>query len=72
MTKKTTWSFDIRPTSQHYQRLAEQLRLAEHTQVHPALWQRRETVADRLRAMADDPQREQNVATYHALRLLLW
>ena len=66
------WNFASLPSAENYQQLAEQLCLAKHTQVHPALWQRRETVADRLRAMADDPQREQNVSAYHALRLLLW
>ena len=66
------WNFASRPSTENYQQLAEQLRLAEQTQVHPALWPRRETVADRLRVMADDPHREQHVATYNALRLLLW
>ena len=65
------WSFASRPTTENFRALAEQLRLAEPSQVHPALWQRRETVAARLCTMADHPQREQHVAAYHALRLLL-
>lgn len=66
------WNFASHPSAEDYRQLAEKLCLAEYTQVHPALWPRRETVADRLRTMADDPQREQNVSAYHALRLLFW
>ena len=64
------WSFASRPTTESFRTLADQLRLAEHTQVHPALWQRREIVAECLFRMADDP--EQNASAYHALRLLVW
>jgi hypothetical protein len=66
------WKFASIPNSEHYRNLGEQLLLAESPQMHPALWQRRDTVAESLFKMAAAPQSERNVSTYHALSLLVW
>ena len=66
------WEFTNRPSAESYRRLAKQLLLAEPPQMHPALWQRRAAVVERLFRMADDPERETNVSAYSALSLLVW
>ena len=47
------WMFAEKPSSEDFSALADHLPLAEPNEIHPALWPRREMIAQRLRAAAD-------------------
>ena len=66
------WNLASDPDPKNYRDLAAQLLTADAQQMHPALWQRREAMTERLKNMADEPQRDQNISIYHAMSLLLW
>lgn len=66
------YRFANQPTSQDFQNLATYLEEAQQGTLHQSLWETRTQVIDRLRAMAQQPQRDEHQSAYHALRLFVW
>ncbi len=64
--------FAKQPTADDYQNLATHLEEGKKDAVHPSLWEMRAQVVERLRAMAQQPDREANRSVYHGLRLFVW
>ena len=64
--------FAKQPTATDYQSLASHLAQVRSEALHPALWETRQQVIDRLRQMAQQPEREANQSVYHGLRLFVW
>ena len=64
--------FAKQPTARDFEALAERLADAQESALHPALWPTRVQVAQRLRQMAQQPEREANQSVYQALRLFVW
>ena len=65
-------SFVSRPAPQDYHALAQYVAAAPQETLHSGLWPRRNQVAQRLRQMGEQPERDAHLAAYQALRLLVW
>ena len=66
------WKFVEKPSAKDFCALADHLSVGEPNQLHPALLPRREMVAEKLRAVAENSATAPDPALYHTLRLLCW
>lgn len=59
-------------TSNDFRGLADQLKAASESALHPDLWLRRYAVADRLYQMSVEPQNYSHRSVYLAVKFLVW
>ena len=64
--------FARRPTSHDFAELSEYIEQADRERMAPSLWRQRHCVTARLIEMSREPDEAENIAAYHALRLLVW
>jgi len=63
------WKFTEQPTVEDFRALADHVADGDPKELHPALWPRREMVAEKLRVAAEKSAATPDPALYHTLRL---